>query len=57
MSALKNRIAFATGSSRGIGAASANVFARDGANVVVHGRDIEALASVRHDIEAAGGPH
>jgi 3-oxoacyl-[acyl-carrier protein] reductase len=57
MSALKNRVAFVTGSSRGIGAAIAKVFARDGANVVVHGRDIGALASVRHDIEAAGGPH
>jgi NAD(P)-dependent dehydrogenase (short-subunit alcohol dehydrogenase family) len=55
--ALKNRVAFVTGSSRGIGAANAKVFAREGANVVVHGRDIGALASVRHDIEAAGGPH
>jgi NAD(P)-dependent dehydrogenase (short-subunit alcohol dehydrogenase family) len=54
MSALKNRVAFVTGSSRGIGAASAKGFAREGANVVVHGRDIGALTSVRHDIEAAG---
>jgi NADP-dependent 3-hydroxy acid dehydrogenase YdfG len=34
--------------------AIAKVFAREGANVVVHGRDIGALASVRHDIESAG---
>jgi 3-oxoacyl-[acyl-carrier protein] reductase len=57
MSALTNRVAFVTGRSSSIGAAIAKVFARDGANVVVHGRDIGALASVRHDIEAAGGPH
>jgi short chain dehydrogenase len=53
MSALTNRVAFVTGRSSSIGAAIAKVFARDGANVVVHGRDIGALASVRHDIEAA----
>lgn len=43
-----------TGSSRGIGAAIATVFASRGAKVAVHGRDVAALESVRLAIEAAG---
>jgi 3-oxoacyl-[acyl-carrier protein] reductase len=52
---LKDSIALVTGSSRGIGAAIARLFARHGAKVVVHGRDASALSAVRAEIEDAGG--
>ena|ERR1700674_65116 len=53
--ALEGKVALVTGSSRGIGAAIAKLFAREGAKVVVHGRDRAALASVRSQIEQDGG--
>jgi 3-oxoacyl-[acyl-carrier protein] reductase len=53
--ALEGRVALVTGSSRGIGAAIARLFARAGAAVVVHGRDEAALSAVRSQIEAEGG--
>ena len=52
---LHDQVALVTGSSRGIGAAIATRFARAGAHVVVHGRDVEALEAVRRQIEADGG--
>lgn len=55
MSSLQDQVALITGSSRGIGAAIATLFAREGARVVVHGRDADALETVRARIEAAGG--
>jgi 3-oxoacyl-[acyl-carrier protein] reductase len=55
MPALAGRTAVITGSSRGIGAAIAMLFAAEGARVVVHGRDLEALDVVRGQIQAAGG--
>jgi 3-oxoacyl-[acyl-carrier protein] reductase len=54
-SLLSGRTALVTGSSRGIGAAIAKLFAREGARVAVHGRDAAALSQVRSDIESAGG--
>lgn len=52
---LSKKVALVTGSSRGIGAAIALLFAEQGAKVVVHGRDREALAAVQATINKTGG--
>ena len=54
MNTLQDRVALVTGSSRGIGAAIATLFANEGARVVVHGRDTDAVETVRSRIEATG---
>jgi len=55
MSRLDNKVALVTGSSRGIGAAIARLFAENGAKVAVHGRDVTALSAVRETIERSRG--
>jgi 3-oxoacyl-[acyl-carrier protein] reductase len=55
MSGLDGKVVWVTGSSRGIGAAVARLFAQRGAHVAVHGRDQQALVEVQAEIERAGG--
>lgn len=55
MSNIEGRVILVTGSSRGIGAEIARLFALQGAKVAVHGRDTAALSAVQTDIERAGG--
>ena len=52
--ALKNKSVVVTGGNRGIGRAIALAFAGEGANVAIVGRDKEALAKVKGELEAKG---
>jgi 3-oxoacyl-[acyl-carrier protein] reductase len=52
---LMGKVVLVSGSSRGIGAAIARLFAAEGAKVVVHGRDSAVLAAVKREIELSGG--
>src|SRR5438132_10794988 len=52
---LNGKVAIITGASRGIGAASARIFAASGAKVVLAARDAGAIATVAKDILSTGG--
>ena len=56
MGALKGKTAIVTGASRGIGRAIAEVFAREGARVVICGRKQETLDQVAREIGPAVKP-
>ncbi len=55
MSTLENRIALVTGASQGIGRACALKLAQRGASVALAARNLDKLAEVAAEIEAAGG--
>ena len=55
MSRFAGQVALVTGASRGIGAATAQALAAEGAHVVLTGRDVKALEAVEEAIFAAGG--
>jgi 3-oxoacyl-[acyl-carrier protein] reductase len=55
MSTLAGRIALVTGASQGIGRACALKLARQGASVALAARNIDKLAAVAAEIDAAGG--
>jgi short-subunit dehydrogenase len=52
---LRGKRALITGSSSGIGAATARLFAAEGAAVVVHGRSEERAKAVAEEIRTKGG--
>lgn len=55
MGVLTGKVALITGASSGIGYASARLFAREGAQLVVTGRRVEALNVLLDEIKADGG--
>lgn len=52
---LENKVAFVSGAGRGIGAAAARLFAREGAQVLLAARTEDQLKTVAEEIRAAGG--
>ena len=55
MNRLENKVVVITGGNSGVGAATAKLFAQEGATVVISARRKEALDSVAKEIEEMGG--
>ena len=55
MADLSGKTALIVGASRGIGAAAARAFVRDGASVALISRDVSALEILADDLRASGG--
>ncbi len=54
---LEGKLAFVSGSTKGIGKATAMLLRREGAEVIVHGRTKESVDRVRKDLPTAHGVH
>ncbi|MGO9487244.1 MAG: SDR family NAD(P)-dependent oxidoreductase [Rhodomicrobium sp.] len=54
---LEGKLAFVTGSTQGIGKATAMLLRREGAEVIVHGRTKESVDRARKDLPTAHGVH
>lgn len=52
---LAGKVALITGASQGIGAATARLFAKEGATVVLASRNKEKLENIVEDIKTDGG--
>ena len=55
MDRLKGKVAIITGGNSGVGEATAKMFAKEGATVVITARREAALEKVAEEIKAAGG--
>lgn len=55
MTLLSNKVAIVTGASSGIGRATARLFAKEGASVVIGARRVEELAALADEIGTQGG--
>ena len=55
MGRLDGKVVVITGGNSGVGAATAKLFAAEGAKVVISARRAQALAEVEAEIKAAGG--
>ncbi|MGO9460805.1 MAG: SDR family NAD(P)-dependent oxidoreductase [Rhodomicrobium sp.] len=54
---LEGKLAFVTGSSKGIGKATAVLLHREGAQVILHGRTAQSVERARRDLPAAHAVH
>lgn len=54
---LEGKLAFVTGSTKGIGKAAAMLLNREGAEVIIHGRTKESVEHARKDLPTAHGVH
>ncbi|MGA7328547.1 MAG: SDR family NAD(P)-dependent oxidoreductase [Rhodomicrobium sp.] len=50
---LEGKLAFVTGSTKGIGKATAMLFNREGAEVIIHGRTVESVEEAKKDLPTA----